>query len=307
MAWLLRGPFVVRTPRIATVAGDPARLEAIVRYLAVDCVPRSHLNPANLERAADFIEKRFRDSGDSPHSLVYTLREGTFRNVIVRREGSEPELGMVVIGAHYDAYMHTPGADDNASGVAVLLELARLTAGQPHERTHLFVAFATEEPPFFGTADMGSAHLARSLVEGGEAVHLMVALDMVGHFCDEPGCQPYPFAGMGLVYPSRGNYLAVTGHLGAGAWIREAKRGIAAAHSIPVVSFRSPRAFGYTDLSDHSSFWDAGLPGVLVTDTAMLRNPRYHRPADTPDTLDYARMGQVIQGLQALLTLADAS
>lgn len=305
-AWMARGPFVLRAPHVDTLPGDPARLEGTVRFLSEQCVPRSTRAPANLERAAAFVEQAFRDGGDAPESQVYTLREGTFRNVLVRRPGSDPAAGIVVIGAHYDAYMRTPGADDNASGVAVLLELARLTAGKPHRRTLILAAFSTEEPPFFRTSDMGSAKLAEGLSKAGERVHLMVALDLVGVFCDEPGCQPYPFPSMSLFYPSRGNFIAVTGDMSSGRAIRDVKRGIASAGVLPVVSFRGPREIGYVDLSDHSSFWNAGYPAVLVTNTAMLRNPRYHGDDDTADTLDYARMGRVVQGLQGVLAVADA-
>ena len=304
-AWSCRGPFVLRAPKVATLAGDPARLEATTRFLSQDCVPRSYRTLANLEKAAAFIEAAFRESGDDPRRQEYAVREGTFANVIVTRPGGDPSLPVVVVGAHYDAFGRTPGADDNASGVAVLLELARLTKDVPHRRTHVFAAFSTEEPPFFGTTDMGSARLAEKLKADGTRVTLMVALDLVGFFCDEPGCQPYPFAAMSVVYPSRGDFIAVTGDMSSGAAIALCKRGIASAKSIPVVSFRAPRALGYTDLSDHSSFWDAGFPGVLVTDTDMLRNPRYHGDDDLPATLDFGRMAAVVEGLQGVLQVAD--
>lgn len=304
-AWMARGPFVLSVPDVETRAADPARLEKTVRYLSEQCVPRNHRAPANLELAASFIEASFREGGDEPRFHDYKLMEASFRNVFVRRPGSDPAAGIVVVGAHYDTYGSTPGADDNASGVAVLLELARLTSGTNHRRTLILVAFATEEPPFFGTEDMGSVRFARMLKEEGDEVHVMVALDLVGVFCDEPGCQPYPFPGMSLFYPSRGNFIAVTGDLSQGGAIALVKRGIAASDAVPVLSFRAPLSWGFVDLSDHSSFWREGWPAVLVTNTGMLRNTRYHGPEDTAETLDYVRMGHVVQGLQGVLELAD--
>lgn len=300
-----RGPFVPRARKVPTQPASVDRMREVVRVLAVDCAPRSVRDTAKLDRAATFVERSFRDGGDAPERMEYELREGRFRNVLVTRAGSEPALPVVVIGAHYDACGSTPGADDNASGVAALLELARLTRGLPHRRTWIFAAFSTEEPQFFGTRDMGSARLAEKLQQDGVRVHLMVALDMVGTFCDEPGCQTYPFPGLSAIYPSRGNYVAVVGDMGGGGAIALTKRGLLAAGVVPVVSFRGPRSAGWIDLSDHSSFWATGSPAVLVTDTALLRNPRYHGALDTPETLDYERMSHVVRALQGVLGVAD--
>src|SRR5262249_47463873 len=158
-------------------------------------------------------------------------------------------------------------------------------------------AFANEEPPHFGTPDMGSARYVRRLLTERVPVRLMVALDLVGYFSDEPGSQKVPTVLLRPFVPSRGDFIAVVGDLGAGRWLRRVRAGIRSGTRLPVETFRAPRFVPGVDWSDHFWFREAGLPAVLLTDTAFLRNPHYHGPADTPDTLDYRRMGAVVDGL----------
>ena len=225
--------------------------------------------------------------------------------MIATRRGSDPDLGAIVIGAHYDAYGEMPGADDNASGVAVLLELTRTLPDQAPRRTWIFVAFANEEPPFFTTEDMGSHHFVRKLIDEGTPVELMIALDLVGYFSDEAGSQRVPLSLLRLYYPSTGNFIGIVGDTGSGRWIRRVKRGMRSANALPVLSFRAPTWVPGVDWSDHYWFRQLGLPGVLVTDTAMMRTPHYHRATDTPETLDYQRMAAVVQALHGVLQESD--
>ena len=299
---VVRGPVALRSP------GDferrpvsPERLEETVRELCGTFTPRSYSNGENLDRAAAWIGDRFREAGLDVSEQVYTLTEGEYRNVIAIRKGSDPDRGVVIVGAHYDAYGEMQGADDNASGVAVLLELARTLPENPPSRTQMFVAFSTEEPPFFTTEAMGSYHFARHIVDSGTEVDLMIALDLVGYFSDEPGSQLFPVPLLRLFYPSRGNFIGVVGDMGAGRWIRRVKRGMRSQDELPVLSFRAPTFVPGVDWSDHYWFRELGLPGVLVTDTAMMRTPHYHRATDTPDTLDYERMAGVVQALHGVL------
>jgi len=304
--WMLKGPFVLRVPKRAA-GGEVSqeRLRETVRFLCEDVHPRDYRHTANLDRAAGWIEAELRESGLEVSVQEYRLREGTYRNVIARRQGSEPGVGAVVIGAHYDAVAGTPGADDNASGVAVLLELARnLPPGAPC-RTWYLVAFSTEEPPFYGSDGMGSYAFARDLVENGVRVHTMVALDLVGYFTSEPDSQAFPWPGVGLLYPNRGDFIVVTGDLGTSRSMRTVKRGMLSAGTVPVRSVRAPAFLGWVNLSDHYSFRRLGLPGVLVTDTAMLRNWNYHAATDTPETLDYAGMAGVVHAMRGALLEAD--
>jgi Zn-dependent M28 family amino/carboxypeptidase len=299
---LVRGPAVIRLPdgfERRPVSAE--RIEADVRTLCSDLSPRSYANTANLDRAADWIADRFRQAGLEVTEQPYRLSEGEYRNVIATRPGTDPQRGVVIVGAHYDAYGELPAADDNASGVAVLLELVGTLPEEPPERTQVFVAFCTEEPPFFSTEDMGSHHFARKLVDDGTEIDLMIALDLVGYFSDEPGSQHVPGPLLRLAYPSRGDFIGVVGDTSAGRWIARVKRGMRSADALPVYSFRAPTFVPGVDWSDHLWFRKLGLPGVLVSDTAMMRNPNYHRSTDTPETLDYRRMAAVVQALHGVL------
>jgi len=259
----------------------------------------------NLRRAASWIEERFSQTGLEVTSQSFRMSEGIYRNVIALQRGRDPEAGLVIVGAHYDAYGELPGADDNASGVAVLIELARTLPPVQPRRSRVFAAFANEEPPIFPSGEMGSAHYARHLKESGERVHLMVALDLVGYFSDEPGSQLMPLPGLGWLYPTTGDFIAVVGDMGSGRWIRMVKRGMLGSRAMPVFSFRAPSWVPGIDFSDHKPFRDAGLPGVLVTDTAFLRTPHYHRRSDTIETLDFRRMAGVVKALHGALREAD--
>jgi len=299
---LLRGPVVLSLPEgFEARPVSEQRLRDDVDRLCNELFPRDASSPENLDLIAVWIADEFRAAGLTVHEQPYEVDGTTYRNVIGRREGSDPELGQVIIGAHYDAFGELPGADDNASAVAVLLELVRTLPETSPSRTRTFVAFSTEEPPYFSTPGMGSHHFARSLAQGGEKIDLMIAMDLVGYFSDEPGSQLFPIRLLRLYYPSAGNFIGVVGDTGTGRWIKRVKRGMRSAGAIPVLSFRAPTAVPGVDWSDHFWFRRLGLPGVLVTDTALMRNPNYHRPTDLPETLDYAKMAAVVQALHGVL------
>ncbi len=299
--YVFRGPMVIRKPsRTSRQPVSAGRLEETVRTLCRDFTPRWDA-PQDLDRVATWIADRLRSTGLRVSEQRYRLARGEYRNIIAQRDGTEPGRGIIVVGAHYDAYGGMPGADDNASGVAVLLELARTLPEPSPQRTQMFVAFATEEPPAFATEDMGSHHFARRLKEEGTKLDLMIALDLVGYFSDEAGSQKYPSPLLRLYYPSAGDFITVVGDLTSGRSIRRVKRGMTSTAELPVLSFRGPRAVPGIDWSDHYWFREYGFPAVLVTDTAMMRNPNYHMATDLPDTLDYRRMAEVVQGLHGIL------
>ncbi len=163
------------------------------------------------------------------------------------------------------------------------------------------MAFALEEPPFFATPDMGSFHHAARLKERGEDITVMIALEMIGYFSDEPGSQEFPLALLRWVYPRRGNFIAVVGRWGQARVVRDVKAGMKGATDLPVYSITAPRAVQGVDFSDHRSYWRHGMRAVMITDTAFFRNPGYHGPGDTADTLDYRRMAQVVTSVFAAL------
>jgi hypothetical protein len=299
---LLRGPVVVSVPDdFETRPVSAQRLQDDVNRLCNEFFPRDASSPENLDLIAAWITDEFRAAGLTVREQPYEVDGTIYRNVIGRREGSDPELGQIVIGAHYDAFGELPGADDNASAVAVLLELVRTLPDTASSRTQTFVAFSTEEPPHFSTQRMGSYHFARSLDQNEEKIDLMIAMDLVGYFSDEPGSQLFPIRLLRLYYPGEGDFIGVVGDTGAGRWIKRVKRGMRSARAIPVLSFRAPTAVPGVDWSDHFWFRRLGLPGVLVTDTALMRNPNYHRPSDLPETLDYTKMAAVVQSLHGVL------
>jgi Zn-dependent M28 family amino/carboxypeptidase len=198
-----------------------------------------------------------------------------------------------------------PAADDNASGVAGLVELAAMFGRQAPGCTLELVAYCTEEPPFFATPDMGSVHHARLLKSSGAEVRGVIVLETIGFFSDEAGSQQYPSVLLRLFYPSTGDYIGIVGNMGHTWLVRQVKRAMRAATDLPVRSINAPSFVPGVDFSDHRSYWDAGFQAVMVTDTAFYRNRAYHTWGDTPDRLDYRRMAKVVVGVyEAIRSLA---
>jgi Zn-dependent M28 family amino/carboxypeptidase len=279
-------------------AVDPAALERHVRMLSETLHPRSFENAANLDAVADYVLAGFKNAGARTDVQVYEVDGRAYRNVIAR---FGPETGaLLVIGAHYDSCGDTPGADDNASGVAGLIELARALATTPPAHPVELVAYTLEEPPFFRTDDMGSYRHARALSEARREVRLMLSLEMIGFFRDAPGSQNYPVGALKLIYPGQGNYIALVGGYQDFDAMRRVKGLFKGASTLPVESINAPSSVQGVDFSDHASYWRFDMPAIMVTDTAFMRNPNYHQPGDTADTLDYARMAQVVRGVYAV-------
>ncbi|MEK6698130.1 MAG: M28 family peptidase [Nitrospirota bacterium] len=273
-------------------------LKATVNYLSVDIGERSWSDLKKLGRAADSIEDKFRSSGCPVKRQAFFYSGNTYYNIIAEVKGAGvADDGILIIGAHYDTVKGTPGADDNASGVAALLELARLTALQPAKRTVRFVAFSLEEPPVFGTEYMGSYVYAKSVKEEGVKVYGMISLEMVGYFCDEKYCQQFPLSCIGWAYPDRGNYLAFVGNNASRSFTKKVRKAFARASSLPVESLNTFSSITGVDFSDHRNFWKFGFPAFMISDTAFYRNHRYHQAQDTAETLDYGRMGDLVVGL----------
>jgi Zn-dependent M28 family amino/carboxypeptidase len=213
-----------------------------------------------------------------------------------------PEKGeRIIVGAHYDTAGALPGADDNASGVAALIELAHLLNKTTLARRVDLVAYTLEEPPYFRTEYMGSAVHVKMLQKQNVQVRMMMALEMIGYFSDEPGSQYYPLPFMNWYYPTKGNYVAVVGNFFKGSDVRQLKQAMQGASDLPVYSINAPGFLPGVDLSDHYNFWQAGYNAVMITNTAFYRNREYHSPFDTEDRLDYIRMGKVVQSVYAAI------
>jgi Zn-dependent M28 family amino/carboxypeptidase len=255
--------------------------------------------------AASYIANHFQAAGARVSKQTFEARGRSYTNVIGKFGPNDSLEPILVIGAHYDAFGETgalPGADDNASGTAGLMEIARLLSDAPLRTPVMLVAFANEEPPIFGSEDMGSAVHARSLVDAERPVRGMICLEMIGYFSEE---QSWPNWLFDLVYPSSGDFIGVAGSWSDWRLARTVKRAIAGTGGIRVVSFTGPRET--SDASDHRNYWSHGWQAVMITDTAFLRNPNYHTRNDTAETLDYERMSRVVDGVaNAVIHLADA-
>ena len=207
---------------------------------------------------------------------------------------------IIVVGAHYDSIAGATGANDNGSGVAAVLELARLMRGAQLERSVRFVAFVNEEPPFYRTGEMGSQYYARRSRERGENVVAMLSLETIGYYSDRGGSQRYPFP-LGLFYPASGNFVAFVSKLGSRRLLHRALGAFRRHAEFPSEGVAAPAFIPGVDWSDHWSFWQQGYPALMVTDTALYRYPWYHSVQDTPDKIDYERLARVVTGLGGML------
>jgi len=269
-------------------------LELHVRNLASRIGERNLARPEALNRAALYVEQALTAVGGQVSSEPYRIDGESLRNLSVETPG-ESRASRLVVGAHYDTAPGTPGADDNASAVAVLIETAGRLLREPPPWPVRFVAFASEEPPHFGTPEMGSFHHARRARERGEDIRGMLSLEMVGFFDARPGSQSYPPL-LARFYPDAGDFLALVGNLPSWGFIRRFKTALTH-HGLRLESACLPRWIPGVSLSDQRSFWAHGYPAAMLTDTAMYRNPNYHQPGDTADTLDYARMAALVDAL----------
>lgn len=286
---------VIRSSPVARA--DAIRLERDVRELSQRYPGRNASQPAVLEGAAAHVEARLAQWGLPVESQRFEVRGQSFRNLVVRLGPDTPDV--VVVGAHYDVFGNLPGADDNASGVAGLLELARLLKGRPLARRVELVAYTNEEPPFFRTRSMGSAVHAAGLRDAGKRVPLMLSLECIGYFADTPGSQLHPVRLMDALYPTTGHFIALVGFYRDGAVSRQVKAAMAGATALPVHSINAPGFVLGVDFSDHLNYASDGFVGMMVTDTAFYRNRAYHTAQDTWDRLDYVRMAQVVDAVAA--------
>lgn len=291
-------------PLAPLTAGETAirdRLKAHVTRLAGEIGRRSvPQHPKELEAAAQYIHATLEASGYKVGEQAFEAQGHTVRNLEVELPGTSKACEIIVVGAHYDSVPSTPGADDNASGVAGMLELARLLAGRPLGRTIRLVAFVNEEPPFFYSDEMGSLVYARRSAGRREKITAMLALEMIGYYSDAPGSQHYPFP-FSLCYPSRGNFIGFVGNVASRALVRQVTGSFRRHAAFPAEGVAAPGKIVGIGWSDHWAFWQAGYPALMVTDTAMFRNARYHGPQDTPETLDYDRMARVVAGLERVV------
>lgn len=269
-----------------------------VEYLSSRIGERNLWKDDSLNSSLDYIESIFISYGYKVWRQTYLCYGKYVSNLIAEEKESKKEI--IVIGAHYDTVPGTPGADDNASAIAFLLELARLYQGLEPKSTIIFTAFVNEEPPFFGSPYMGSMVYARYLREKRLEVKVMISLEMIGYFREEE-IQSYPLPGMSLFYPKKADYIGVVGNFRSFKYVSLLKKGIRRHSSIKSRSLVAPEYFGGINLSDNYSFWHYGYRAVMVTDTSFFRNKNYHQETDTIDTLNFDKMSEVVKGLYGTL------
>jgi Zn-dependent M28 family amino/carboxypeptidase len=288
----------MRNERAEPALGD--KLFRHVERLAGEIGPRHVGAPRALAAAADYVERELEGAGYLVARQAYVVARQEVANLVAEIPGTTRKEEIVVVGAHYDSVPTTPGADDNASGVAVLIEAARRMHRLQPKRTVRIVSFPCEEMPHFHTREMGSQVYARQCRQRGERIEAMLCLEMVGYYRAEPASQVVPDSIPRILhplFPQRGNFLAAVGNLRSWRLCWQFRRGFKRAVPFPLFSIVLPESISEIRRSDNSSFWDQGYEALMLTDTSFLRNPHYHLPSDTPDTLDYERMTQVTLGV----------
>ena len=272
------------------------RLRAHVSVLAGDIGERNVWRSRALEASARHVERVLGDLGYPVTVQEFDVQGVTVKNLEAERKGNSVPEEVVVVGAHYDSIIGSPGANDNASGVAGVLEMARLLADQPLPRTVRFVAFVNEEPPFFQTDDMGSRVYASRARRRGERIVAMLSIETIGYYSEEAGSQHYPFP-LSLVYPNTANFIGFVGNHASRDLVRRAIGTFRARIEFPSEGITAPEWITGIGWSDHASFWKEGYAALMITDTALFRYRHYHTPEDTPDKIDYTRMARVVMGI----------
>jgi hypothetical protein len=297
------GPLPALTSEQKAQAG---RLRSHVDSLcASGAWPRSWMATTRYVAARDYLMSEIRAQGLEPKLEDVRTSDETFHNIWVEIPGQTRPDEIIVVGGHYDTVMSTPGADDNASGTAGTLEVMRHLKDAKLDRTLVFYLFANEEPPHFATERMGS-HVAANRDWGDREVVAMLSLEMIGYFDDSPGSQKYP-SPLDRIYPDTGNFIAFVTTIEHRGLVTDVVEAWRADVPFPSDGIAGPRFIPGIDYSDHAPFIDAGIPALMITDTAFNRNENYHKGTDTPDTLDYDRMSLVVDGVVTVVRhLADA-
>ena len=275
-------------------------LHSHVQQLAGQIGERNVFRHDRLVMAAEYIRTTLADAGYEVRRQSYEVEGIVCENVEAEVRGLQRPDEIIVIGAHYDSVQGSPGANDNASGVAAMLALARAFPKASPARTLRFVAFTNEEPPLFQTTYMGSRVYAQRSRERREHIVLMLSLETIGYYSDEPGSQHFLFP-LNLIYPSTGNFIAFVSNVENGFLVRKLVGSFRRQAKFPSEGGALWGLIPGVGWSDHWAFWEEGFPAVMVTDTALFRYPAYHSNADRPELVQYERMTRVVSGLQAVI------
>ncbi len=271
-------------------------LKSHVTMLSQTIVKR-YSHEENLDKKAAFISADIAQYTVNFNEQIYDVDGKAYKNIVVTYDGREKNCGTTIIGAHYDTYDYLPGADDNSSGTAGLLELVRLFSLKPPKCDLQLVFYTLEEPPYFRTEYMGSYIHAKSLFDNNINVKQMYSLEMIGYFSDEVGSQIYPVKGMKYLYSDKGNFITLVADLSQMEITRTLKASIKSTSKLPVYSINAPSSIPGIDFSDHLNYWHFGYPALMITDTAFNRNKNYHTEEDTIEKLDFNRMAMVVDAV----------
>jgi hypothetical protein len=250
----------------------------------------------NLKASASYIEKAITEMGYEVKKQEYMVMGERVENLEWELTSERHPEEIILVGAHYDSVSGSPGSNDNASGVAALLEIARLLKAETLSRTIRFVTFVNEEPPFFQTGKMGSRIYASRSRQRGEKIIAMFSLETIGYYSHEKGSQNYPFP-LSFFYPDTGNFIAFVGNVSSRSLVQEALEIFRSKTAFPSEGIAAPGWFPGIGWSDNWSFWKEGYPAIMITDTALFRYPYYHTHQDVPDNIEYEQMSRVVVGM----------
>ncbi len=298
MTWMPEPELELNEKKVESETADlRERLKVHVANLAKPGVGRNYINKDNLTPTRDYIVEQFSGIGLAARYHSYELYGDKFSNVIVDIPTSSKLQGVLIIGAHYDSVENSPGANDNASGVAALIEMGRYLYNRPPTNYRVrLIAFANEEPPYFQTEEMGSLVYAKSVSGTNEKILGMISLESIGYYTNEEGSQKYPKL-FHLLYPDTGNFISFIGNFESRGLLTSSLSLFRKNSSIPSEGIASPAFVPGIGWSDHWSFWVSGHKAIMITDTAPYRYAHYHRSTDTPDKLNYEQYAKVVYGL----------
>jgi Zn-dependent M28 family amino/carboxypeptidase len=277
-----------------------ASLKQDIETLSNKIGSRNFQSYANLILARDFLTTELTTAGYTVNRQEYTAEGKTFSNLEVEIPGSTRADEILVIGAHYDSAFTSPGANDNATGAAAILALAREFAGTKPQRTIRFVEFTNEEPPYFWTKNMGSLVYAQRAKQRGDKIVGMFSLETLGYFSDKANSQQYP-PPLNLLYPDRGNFIGFIGNIDSRELLRNTMRSFRAQVQFPSEGAALPNVLPGVGWSDHWSFWQQGYQAVMITDTAPFRYPHYHTLEDSIDKIDFEKLSRVVSGISKVI------
>ncbi|NQU99269.1 MAG: M28 family peptidase [Parcubacteria group bacterium] len=290
-------PIIFKDNNKSNIKVNTDRLNRHVKYLTDISPARNYKNITSLNKAADYIVSEFNKLNCKVDIQKFKINNIEYKNIVCSFNSNDKNR--LIVGAHYDVYGNQEGADDNASGVAGLLEVARLINVSKPELDYGIdlVAFTLEEPPFFKTENMGSSVYMKKLKDLDIEILGMICLEMIGFFTDEDDSQKYPLFLLKAFYPAKGNFVAVVGKLDQYRFLRKIKKNIINGSNIDVRSVSAPRIIPGIDFSDHLNFWNYGYDAVMITDTAFYRNDNYHHKTDTIDKINFNKMSEVVKGV----------